>query len=171
MGKKTRLPVSAACILQTPDRNANAKKVKGFLKFNEPATFNAIHSTHAESSKQSPDSPVCVAKEQTQAHNKPSRSKHSVTTSAASITLCNRFHGLSVEDAILDHSVSDMSPVPNLDKTNSTNNNLAQLPKNQTKNHTKCDNQVCIIETSVFPGKNSDHSEKTLKQIRNMCFL
>ena len=58
VGEERQLPVSAACILQTPDRKANAKKVKGFLKVNKPVTFNATSSTHAESSTQCADNTV-----------------------------------------------------------------------------------------------------------------
>ena len=111
VGPKRRLPVSAACILQTPDRNANAKKVKDFLKISKPVTFNPTSSRHAQFSSQCADSHVCVAKKQAYAHHKPMHTKTSVTTSVAPITLTNRFHGLSVEDVMPDNSVGNTSPV------------------------------------------------------------
>ena len=62
------------------------------------------------------------------------------------LSLTNRFHGLSVQDGLLQNCVGNTYPVSLSNKTNSTDPNVVQAPKNQTK-------MIPIVTAKTVPLK------------------
>ena len=83
--QKKGLPVSAACVHQTPDRNANAKKVENFLQIAKVPT--SITPCVLSSG--------CAEKKRIHAYQKSLATKQS---KIQSLTLTNRFQALPVEE-------------------------------------------------------------------------
>ena len=114
------LPVSLPASSKPPDRNANVKKVKDFLKINKPTISKGICPAQIGSIIQAIDNPVCVEKKKTHAQHKLLAISQSTIASVNPITLSNRFHNLSVEDTNQENSVQikfDIRPTKNQLKT------------------------------------------------------
>ena len=107
VARKRKLLLPGPCILQTPDSNANARKLKHFLKINKPLSYWFFYMYKV--SKQTSWQP---------SHGKHKKGSYMVYISGytassqdlnvGSLKLTNRFHGLSLdEDMVQDHSVED----------------------------------------------------------------
>ena len=109
---KNLLPVSAACIHKTPDRNANAmKKVHNFLQRPMVSALKNGFSAQVRSTTQPVTGPACAGNKQTHAHHK---SFNNYQPNVQALTLTNRFTALSVEEPSLEpvnvHTLQINSP-------------------------------------------------------------
>ena len=75
---KKRLPFSAACVHQTPDRNANAKKVNNFLQISKIPASKNIFSAQVGSITSCVVSPACAGKNTIHAYQKSRPTNHAV---------------------------------------------------------------------------------------------
>ena len=99
--QKTLLPVSAACIRKTPDRNANAmKKVHNFPQRPKVSALRNGFSAQVRSNTPCVTVTACAGKKQTHANQK-LFTKHQ--PKAQALTLTNRFKALSAEEPNLPH--------------------------------------------------------------------
>ena len=100
--QKKLLPVPAACVRKTPDRNANAmKKVHNFPQRPKVSALKNGFSAQVRSTTPCVTVPACAGKKLTQAHHK-SFTKYK--PNVESLTLTNRFQALPVEEPNLEHS-------------------------------------------------------------------
>ena len=109
--QKKLLPVSAACVHQTPDRNANAKKVHNFLQILKVPASKNIPSAQLGSITPRVVSPDCAEERTIHAYQKSLPIKQS---NIQSLTLTNRFQALPVEEINLknvgDHTFDTRLP-------------------------------------------------------------
>ena len=77
--------------------------------------------------------------------------------------MSNRFHGLSVEEAMLDDSVENTSSVSYLLKINEANHNLADVSKIHQSKITNRDNQDLVFQKYLFPEKSSDQAVENIQ--------
>ena len=170
VAQKRQLPVSAACILQTPDRNANAKKVKYFLKIKKPDNFKCqCFCTHRVSHR----ALVRVEDKQAYARCKPLPMNHSRIASVAPITLSNRFHGLPVdEDVMQEHSVENIYFILLLNESKPKKHTLAQSPKIQASDSTNGHKaNVCDLQMPFSPKEVQIHAinSSEVEKIKRNC--
>ena len=151
VAQKKRLPVSAACIYQTPDRNANAKKVESFLQIAKVPASKNVSSAQVGSITPRVASPGCAEKKRIHAYQKSLATKQS---NIQSLTLTNRFQALPVEETNQENVNVHTFDIPST-KNDSYQPQSKDCVNNTSVNHNSCHKNILFTPTPVVVSQPS----------------